>query len=311
MGGKCRCLLLLLPLCLCLTLVGSASDSVTLKQAGPARFRADSTEVLIHVTVTDSRGRLITTLRGDDFQVTDNDRSQRVQHFSKEESPISIAIVLDLSGSMAERIGSLREAVTRFLKVANPEDEFCLIELRDRAELVSGFSTAREEIGGRLAQAQAEGHTALLDGMYLGLQQMKKARHLRKALLVVSDGGDNHSRFSARDVRSLALESDADVYAIESRRASSMWVPEQNGLLDGLAEQTGGRDYLVDDLREAAQAAEKIGLELRSQYLIGYAPSNLQRDGKYHRVRVKVVPPLGQPKMWAQWRRWYYAPQDF
>jgi Ca-activated chloride channel family protein len=265
--------------------------------------------VLIHVTVTDSHGRLITTLRSDNFQVAENDRSQDVKYFSKEEAPISIAIVLDLSNSMAERIGALREAVTRFLDAANPEDEFCLIELGDRAELVSDFSSARAAIDDRLARARAEGHTALLDGMYLGLQQMKKAHYPRKALLVVSDGGDNHSRFSSSDVSNWAVESDAAIYAIETSRPSSMWVLEQNGLLAGLAEKTGGRDYLVDDMREAAQAAEKISLELRSQYVLGYAPSNLPRDGKYHRVRVKVVAPVGEPKMWADWRRGYYAPE--
>jgi Ca-activated chloride channel homolog len=295
---------------LCIAVGVLASDKVAMLEAATAQFRADSNVVLIHVTVTDGHRRLVTTLQSDNFQVTENDRSQELKYFSKEEAPISIAIVLDLSNSMAESIGPMREAVTRFLDAANPEDEFCLIELRDRAELVSDFSSERARIDNRLAAARAEGHTALLDGMYLGLEQMKKAHHPRKALLVVSDGGDNHSRFSSRDVRNWAVESDAEIYAIETRRSVSMWVPEQSGLLDHLAEETGGHDYLVDDMRQAAQAADKIGLELRSQYVLGYAPSNLQRDGKVHRVRVKIVPPLGQPKMWADWRRWYYAPED-
>jgi Ca-activated chloride channel family protein len=292
---------------LCLTFSSMAAEKVI---APPAQFRADSTLVLIHVAVTDSHGRPIATLASEDFQVTENDRTQDIKYFSKEEAPISIAIVLDLSNSMANRIGALREAVARFLDAANPQDEFCLIELGDNARLVSGFSSARAAIDDRLAEAHAEGHTALLDGMYLGLEQLKKAHLARKALLVVSDGGDNHSRFSSREVRNWALESDAAIYAIETSRPSSMWDPEQNGLLAGLAEKTGGRQYLVDDMRDAAQAAEKIACEIRSQYVLGYVPADLRRDGKYQRVRVTVAPASGQPKPWVDWRRGYYAPEN-
>lgn len=287
------------------------TGAASLLAADAARFRTDSTLVLIHVTVTDNRGRLITTLGKENFQITENDRSQTVRYFSKEEAPVSVAIVVDLSNSMVEKIGTLRQAIVKFLDASNPEDEFCLIELRDRAELVMGFRSDRGEIDNRLREARAGGQTALLDGMFLGLEQMKKAHHSRKALLVISDGGDNHSRVTLSGVRQRALEADAEIYAIEIGPSASTWIPLQDGLLADLAEVTGGHDYAVDDPREAAEAAGKIGTELRSQYVLGYAPADLQRDGKYHRVRVKVVAPAGQPKLSADWRRWYYAPDDF
>jgi Ca-activated chloride channel homolog len=148
-----------------------------------------------------------------------------------------------------------------------------------------------------------------LDGVYLALQQMKTARHERKAIFVISDGGDNHSRFTATEVADLALESGTAVYAVELPGITNAWLPDGGGILEELADKTGGRDYAVSHTA-VSDAAQRIGTELRSQYVLGYLPENLAPDGRYHRVHVKVVPPPGQTKITSYWRRGYFAPRN-
>lgn len=282
---------------------------------GKPDFKADSTVVLVNVTITDARGHLVTGLQKQNFQIFEEKAEQVVRYFSTEESPVSVGLVLDFSRSMTKKFPQLREAVTQFLKTANAEDEFCLIEFRDRAELSIGFTPSPEEIQNRVALAQPQGRTALLDAVYLGLRQMKKARNPRKALLIVSDGGDNHSRFSAREVESLARESDVEVYTIGigDRAEQSLWGFEASrgaSLLAEISEQGGGHYFEIDHARDLPETAERIGRELRQQYVLGYISTNQGRDGKYRRVQVKIVRSPGQPKLWAYWRRGYYAPAD-
>ncbi len=197
---------------------------------------------------------------------------------------------------------------------ARPEDEFCLIEFRDRAELSIGFTPAHEDIENRVAQAQPAGHTAL-DAVYLGLRQMKMAHNPRKALLVVSDGGDNHSRFTAREVENLARESDVEIYTIGIPDGAGPSLGEFEAsrgasLLEEISEQGGGRYYAIDNARDLPAIAERIGRELRHQYVLGYVSTKPGRDGKYRRVQVKVLRSPGQPKLWTYWRRGYYAPME-
>lgn len=283
----------------------------------PARpdFKVDSAVVLIHVAITDDKGRFVTGLAKENFQVFEEKTEQKVRYFSAEETPVSIGLVLDFSHSMSDKFNRLQEAVAQFLKTGNPRDEFCLVEFRDRAELAMGFTAAREEIQNRVAFAKPKGSTALLDAVYLGLRQMNKAHNPRKALVIVSDGADNNSRFRVRDVENLARESDVEIYSI----GIMDWIPPQRGeveqpagaaLLDEITEQGGGRYYEVDDLRELPAVAEKIGRELCHQYVLGYTSSNAERDGKYRHVRVKILRSPGQPKYWAYWRPGYYAPAD-
>lgn len=278
-------------------------------------FKVDSAVVLIHVAITDDKGRFVTGLAKENFQVFEEKTEQKVKYFSAEEAPLSVGLVLDFSHSMSDKFNRLQEAVAQFLKTGNPQDEFCLVEFRDRAELAMGFTGAPEEIQNRVAFVRPKGSTALLDAVYLGLRQMKKAHNARKALLIVSDGADNNSRFRARDVENLARESDVEIYAI----GLVDWTPPQReepekpagaALLDEITEQGGGRYYQIDNPRELPAVAEKIGRELRHQYVLGYTSSNPERDGKYSHVRVKIVRPAGQPKYWAYWKRGYYALAD-
>ncbi len=278
-------------------------------------FKADSTVVLVNVTITDAHGHLVTGLQKENFRIFEEKAEQAVRYFSTEESPASVALVLDFSRSMTKKFPQLREAVTEFLKTANPEDEFCLVEFRDRAELSIGFTSSPEEIQNRVALAQPQGRTALLDAVYLALRQMKTARNPRKALLIVSDGGDNHSRFNAREVESLARESDAEIYTVGiwDRADPRLGVFDLAGganLLEEISEQGGGHHFEVDRPRDLPEIAARIGRELRQQYVLGYISTNPGHDGKYRRVQVKVVRSPGQPKLWAYWRRGYYAPLD-
>ena len=306
---------------------GRAQDTVARKRpnssaasqdATQSNFRVNSNVVLIHASVTDSRGRFITGLQREDFRIFENKIEQRLRYFSAEETPVSIGLVLDFSRSMSSYFGQLQEAVAQFLKTTNPEDEFCLVEFRDRAELTMGFTNAPEEIQNRVALAQPSGNTALLDAVYLALHQMKRAHNTRRALLIVSDGGDNHSRYTAREVENLSRESDVETYTIGigdfgspgAAFEASAFEASGGRLLNEISEEGGGRYYGIDHARDLPAIAEKIGRELRHQYLLGYTSTDQGRDGRYRRVEVKVLRAPGQPKLSAYWRHGYYAPAD-
>ena len=278
-------------------------------------FKVDSTLVLISVAVTDANGRVVTDLKKENFQIFEEKHEQHLAYFSAEDAPLSVCLVLDFSHSMAGKFSRLREAVAQFLRTANPNDEFCLVEFRDRAEISMGFTGAPEEIQNRVALARPNGSTALLDAVHLGLRQMKRAHNPRKALFVVSDGGDNNSRFCIREIENLARESDTEIYAIgimdlTAADRGEFEKPAGSRLLDEISEEGGGRYYEIDNPRELPRLAEKIGLELRYQYLLGYTSNNRERDGKYRHVRLKIVKSPGRPGFLVSWRRGYYAPVD-
>jgi VWFA-related protein len=204
--------------------------------------------------------------------------------------------------------------VAQFAKLANPEDEFFLVQFSDRPELTLGFSRQPEEIQNRLTFTQSKGRTALLDGVYLAINEMKKNAHNpRKALLIISDGGDNSSRYTESEIKNLVREADVQIYAIgifEPVSARGRTAEELSGpsLLSEVAEQTGGRHFPVENLNELPDIAAKIGIELHNQYLLGYTPKNQEKDGKYRRVQVKLKQPPGMPPLRLFWRLGYYAP---
>jgi Ca-activated chloride channel family protein len=281
---------------------------------GPrANIRVDTTLVPIPVAVTDPLSRFVTGLGKGNFRLYEDKVEQEITHVSSEDVPLSIGIVFDTSGSMGAKLSRSREAVAQFLRTANPEDEFFLIEFNDRPVLAIGFTPSAEEIQNRLTFTQAKGRTALLDGVYMAVGLMKKAHNPRKAILIISDGGDNSSRYTEQEVKNAVRESDAQVYAIgiyEAPDSLGRTPEEADGphLLHALAEQTGGRDFAVDHLAELPDVAAKIGIELRNQYVLYYAPKDLTRDGKYRRVQVKIVKPAGLPALTPVFRTGYYAP---
>jgi Ca-activated chloride channel family protein len=271
-------------------------------------IRVDTNLVLVPVNVTDPLNRFVTGLERENFRVFEDDAEQTITSFGNEDSPLSIGIVFDTSGSMGEKLPVSRLSVTEFFKTANPEDEAFLIEFANRPELVVPFTHNLGEIQNRLLSTRPKGATALLDGVTLALQTMKKAGNPRKALIIITDGGDNHSRYSFTEVRNRFREADVQIYAIGIFGGANS-AEEQGGpaLLSALSEPTGGHHF-IGGLRELPDIAAKIGVELRNQYLIGYTPSNAVRDGKYRRITVRVVPPRGLPKLKAHWRTGYYAP---
>ncbi|MDQ6700297.1 MAG: VWA domain-containing protein [Acidobacteriota bacterium] len=276
-------------------------------------LRVDSALVLIPAHITTAAGTSITTLNKDNFEVVDDDLGQSIAYFAKDDAPVSIAVLFDASGSMRSKMGKASEAAAAFFKTSNTEDEFLLIEFNGRAKLSVPFTTDSDELYRRIARTKPFGQTSLLDAIHLALLQMKRAKNSRKAIVVFSDGGDNWSRHSVREVRNALIESEAQLYAMGIFDPDEMVkaTPEERDgprLLDELAEQSGGRHYPVNNLNDLPAISARIGNELRNEYLLGYYPSNLSRDGKYHRVKVKLMLPEAPPDLRTYHRRGYYAP---
>ena len=283
---------------------------------GPkADIRTDVKLVLVPVTVTDPLNRFVTGLDQDAFEVYEDKIKQKIVSFGSDDAPLSIGIVFDTSASMGNKLERSRLSVAEFFKTANPEDEAFLVEFNDRPQLVVPLTHNLEDIQNRLTFTQSKGRTALLDGIYLAISTMKKARNPRKALIVISDGGDNNSRYTATEVKNLVKEADVQIYGIgiyESGANRGRTPEELSGpeMLRDLSEPTGGRHFVVENLAELPDVAAKIGIELRNQYVVGYSPSNQVRDGKYRKIQIKLIQPRGLPTLHAFWRTGYFAPSN-
>ena len=275
-----------------------------------ALIRMDVDLVLVPVTITDPMNRLVTGLEKDDFFLYENNGLQKLKTFSCEDAPVSIGIIMDLSGSMTTKLIRARDSILQFMKTSNPQDEFFVIGFNDRPELIEDFTSSVDQIEARLATIRAGHRTALLDAIYYGVDKMKEARHQRKALLVVSDGGDNRSRYTEAEVRSQVRESDVQIYSVGIFDPYAPTDEERMGpvLLNEISDETGGRLFRVDDITEMGDIAVKISTELRNQYVLGYNPKSIQRDGKWRKVKVKLVPPQGLPPLTVHARTGYYAP---
>jgi Ca-activated chloride channel family protein len=283
------------------------------EQIHTTRIQVDVNLVVVNVTVTDPYDRIVTGLDQSNFQVYDERVEQQIATFSTEDAPISVGLVFDSSGSMGDKIQKAKEATLQFFKTSNPQDEFLLINFNERPNLISAFTSKFENVQDRLLFVKSSGKTALLDAIYLGLSESRKAVTNRKALLVISDGGDNHSRYTERDVKRAVQESNTQIYAVGIFEPLSMRTrtPEEArgpSLLAELADVSGGRMFSVEDANELPDIAEKISIELRNQYVIGYKPSNLVRDGRWRRIKVKLNPPKGLPPLQVYARTGYYAP---
>jgi Ca-activated chloride channel family protein len=280
--------------------------------APQATIRVDSNLVLVPVTVCDPNNRPVTGLEKEHFKIFDDKVEQTVTHFSMDDEPLAVGLLFDTSGSMGNKMRKARMAASAFFNTANPEDEFFLVTFNDTPKLVVPLTSDASSIQTQLTFTQARGRTALLDALMLAMHEMKRSTKNRKALLIVSDGGDNCSRYTETEVRNRVRESDVLIYAIGifepyGTRGRSPEELAGPGLLSDMAEQTGGRQFPVDDLSELPDIAAKIGIELRNRYVLGYSPTDQQRDGRYHHVQVKLAPPRGLPPLRAFWRLGYYA----
>jgi Ca-activated chloride channel homolog len=276
-------------------------------------LRIDVDMALVNVTVTDPYNRLVTGLEPDNFRVFEDNIEQEVVTFSAEDVPISIGVIFDFSGSMTNKVGKAREAALQFFKTANPQDEFFLVSFNERAELTSSFTNSVEDLQSRLMLTMPKGRTALLDAIYLGLSQMRGAHNAKRALLILSDGGDNHSRYNESDIKRLVKEADTQLYAIgifDPLGYRNRTPEELNGpsLLSEITEMTGGRVFAVEKLEELPDIASKIGMELRNQYVLGYRPSNKAHDARWRKVKIKLRAPRGLPPLTVYAKTGYYAP---
>ena len=275
-------------------------------------MKVDVNLVLVPVTITDPMNRLVTGLDKNNFEVFEGKDKQVIRHFSSEDAPVSLGVIFDMSGSMSSKIERAREAVVEFFKTANPQDEFFMITFADKPEEIEDFTQSIEDIQGKLIYTVPKGRTALLDAIYLGISKMRQAKYPKRALLIISDGGDNHSRYTEGEIKSLVKEADVLIYAIGIYDHYFPTEEERLGpqLLSDITELTGGRSFTIDNPNDLADVATKIGIELRNQYVLGYRPKNPVHDGKWRKIRVKLIPPKGLPPLRVYAKTGYYAPSE-
>jgi VWFA-related protein len=268
-------------------------------------IRVDAKLVLIPVTVTDSYGAPFIGLRRDGFRVFEDGVEQEIKYFAAEDAPVSLGIVFDASRSMEGKLEQSRAAVSRFLHTSRPGDEFFLVEFNDRPRLLSGFTPDTDLIEKALVGIQAKNWTALLDAVYMSIHQMKRGSNSHKALLILSDGGDNNSRYTEAEIKSRVREADVSIYSIG---IGTGLIRHHVRLLKQLSEETGGQYCQADKVSDLPDAVERISVAIRHQYLLGYSSSNGMNDGMYRKIQVKLQQPADKPPLRAAWRTGYYAP---
>lgn len=265
-------------------------------------IRLDVNLVLIPVMVTDTYERPVKGLRKESFKLFEDGVEQNISQVFSQESPISIGILFDSSASMAHKMEQSRLAVSEFLRMSVPDDEFFLMRFSDRPVPMYGFTKEIPAIEEETEHIQAGGWTALYDAIYLAMNQMRRAAHDRKVLLVLSDGGDNNSRYSEREIKEIVREGDVRIFAIS--------ILNRSPTLEKIAAESGGRAYRVKKLDELPELAANVSADIHSEYVLGYLPTKQPYDGKYRKLRVELVQPAGAPPLHASWRHGYYGPAE-
>jgi Ca-activated chloride channel homolog len=266
--------------------------------------------VQIPVTVTDKTDRVVTDLERDSFTVYEDGVEQTIVHFGLEEAPVSACLVFDSSLSM---VGSLRtavEAVNQILDTAAPEDEYCLVRFSDRPELMVKLSSGPGPVAAAIRRIYAGGSTALLDGIFLGIQEVELGQNQHKTIILISDGNDNHSRHTEREIKELVRETDVQIYSIGIESSESHRHFQGPWLMKSISSQSGGRLYSIHEDAALPQAVAKINRALRHQYVLGYYPKEANNEGQYRHVTIKVVGPKGSPGLRTYWRSGYYVPRQ-
>ena len=274
-------------------------------------LRVDVNLVLVPVTVTDLKNQPVTDLNKENFKLYEGEKEQKIQDFFSEDARISVGLIVDLSSSMANKIEAVHQAVDEFFKYANPDDDYFVITFADRPKLLADTTQSIEEIQSQLGLAKAKGNTALADAIYMGVSKLKSARYSRKALVIISDGGDNNSRHSLRQTKHMVRESDAQVYAIDVCDSPALLVTKKleerfgKQWLTEVTESTGGRTIVVDDANKIPEAAARTSLELRNQYVLGYRPEHPSHDGKWRKLKVRVTRPEPAAPLQVYYRTGY------
>jgi Ca-activated chloride channel family protein len=289
---------------------GNAAAQATSRR--DARIRVDVNLVLVPATVTDPMNRLVTGLERENFEIFDNNVGQQIKSFSTEDAPVSIGIVFDLSGSMSSKYMRARKALSELLRTSNPQDEFFVVGFNDKPAVIVDFTSEVDDVEARMVMLRPQNRTALIDAVYLGVNKLKQAKYDRKALLIISDGGDNRSRYTENELRRVVRESDVQIYSIGIFDQYAPTTEEELGpiLLTEVCEMTGGRLFRVLDIGDLGDIASRISAELRNEYLIGYRPSEVKRDGNWRKLKIRLVPPAGLPPLTVHNRQGYYAPSQ-
>ncbi len=279
-------------------------------------LKVDVDLVLVPVTVTDLNGKSVMDLRKEDFKLFDGEEAMPVKYFFAQDTPVSVGVVVDLSVSMKNKIDRVRKAVDEFFANADPADDYFVVTFGNRAHLLADTTTSIDTIHTKLATMEASGNTALADAIYLSLLKLHSAKYERRALVVISDGGDNASRNSLRKVKNLAKEADAQVYAIDVCDAPSVLITKKieerfgRQWLTQVSEVSGGRTIAVDNANKIPEAAGQISLELRNQYVLGFRPSNLSSKGKWRKIKVRVTQKENQLPLQVYYKTGYMARND-
>ena len=232
--------------------------------------------VLVTANVFDSAGRMVSGLEQENFRIWEDKVEQKVEYFSSEDTPMSIGLIFDATGSMSDKISAARDAAARFLKIGNPEDEYFLVTFSQRPELTEGFTSDISRLQNHMIFTPAKGLTPLFDAVYLGLETLKTAKHKRKALLLITDGEDNHSRYPFSDIKEFIKEQDVQIFAIGIVNPSGELAPYQSGraIIEELTQISGGLAFFPDSVSELEDICYKIALQLSNQYVLGYHSTN-------------------------------------
>ena len=278
-------------------------------QNGPVITNTDL--ITFTVTVTDTYGRYVSGLGKNAFTVLDEKKPQEITFFSDDDAPVSVGVLFDVSGSMSgDKIKRSRDALSKFIQTSHNMDEYFLIAFNSRAQLLLDKTRDGNAVLDKLTFVQTRNNTALYDACYLGVEKVQRGTHPKRALLLISDGQDNNSRYTFNELRRLLKESDVVLYGIgilSGSDAGSQMGMEGQGILDELASVSGGKAFFPRSNAEMDDIFEQIALELRHQYSIGYKPVNFTNDGRWHRIKVKVSPPRGLPRLFVRSKEGYYA----
>lgn len=274
----------------------------------PARasVRVDVDLVVVKASVTDPLNRYVTGLSPEHFRIYEDRVEQKISHFTQEEAPISVGIIFDISGSMKENIISARNSVVRFLQSGNKDDEFFLVTFNQQTALVRDFTNQATNIRNEVGFRAPGGRTALYDAIYLGLEKMGDGKNAKKALIVITDGEDNSSRYTFGEVKQYVKELDVQIYAIGERGKLGYG----SSIIQDLVSLTGGRAFFPNSFAELDYYVDLIHAELRNQYVLAYSSTNKVKDGKWRKLRIKLKPPEGLPKLHVRAKKGYYAPKS-
>ena len=290
---------------------GQKQQEASAEKSQTPTLKVDVDLVLVNATVTDSLNRYVSGLGQEHFQIWEDKLEQKIAYFSSEDVPISLGMIFDVSGSMKDKISTARDAAVTFLKTGNPEDEYFLVQFANRPEVASDFTTDVSKLQNKLIFTPAKGMTALYDAVYVGLEKLKEGSNSKKALLLITDGEDNRSRYTFQNVRDFVKEQDVQIYAIGiTDEWNSQLGAGHTGraIIEELSDLTGGRAFFPDSVYELEDICTKIAVELKNQYIIGYHSTNAAKDGKWRKLRLKVNPPKGIQHLNVRSKSGYYAP---